>query len=77
VGKEEWIKFTDSGTIMISEFSWNLSKGSSFTFFLTSRYRRFAPIGDCLYKKQLGRVGLKFNLLEKKGKFSVKIMVIR
>jgi hypothetical protein len=44
--------------------------------FFTSRYRREAPIGDCLYKKQLGQFGLKFNILGKKGKFIVIIMVM-
>jgi hypothetical protein len=44
--------------------------------FFTSRYQRHAPIGDCLSKKQLGRFGLKFNILGKKGKFIVKIMVM-
>jgi hypothetical protein len=42
----------------------------------TSCYRRKAPMGDCLYKKQFGLFGIKFNILGKKGKFSVKMMVI-
>jgi hypothetical protein len=40
------------------------------------RDRREVPIGNCLYKKQLGLFGLKFNIFGKKGKFSVKIMAI-
>jgi hypothetical protein len=39
-------------------------------------YLRFAPISDCLYQKQFGRFGLKFNILRNKGKLRVKIMGI-
>jgi hypothetical protein len=38
--------------------------------------RREGPTADFLSKKQFGRFGRKFNVLGKKGKLSVKIVVI-